>query len=48
MCATLNEGYLRAATRGSNNIQIRNQNITSQPSMKRLICFWSVYLLFLF
>ena len=36
MCVTLNEGYLRAANRGSNNIKIRNQNIASQPSMKRI------------
>ena len=35
VCVTLNEGYLRPANSGSNNIQIFNQNITDQPSMKR-------------
>ena len=43
MCISLNEAYLRSANRGSNNfIQIFNQNITDQPSMKRRF-FWSVF-----
>ena len=37
MCVTLNEGYLRAADRGSKNIQIFNQIISYEPSMKRRI-----------
>ena len=37
MCVTLNAGYLRSAYRGSKNIQIYNQSITHQPSMKRRI-----------
>ena len=37
MCVTLNEGYSGATNRDSNNIQIRNQNISSQLSMIRLI-----------
>ena len=40
VCATLNEGYLRAGNRGSK--QIFNQNFTYQPSMKRRI-FWTVF-----
>ena len=47
MCVTLNEGYLRSANRGSNNIQIFNQNITYQPSMKRqifLVCLFYCFL----
>ena len=40
MCVTLNEGYLRSANRGSNNLyRFFNQNITDQPSMKRRIFF---------
>ena len=46
MCVTLNEGYLRAANRGSKNIQILNQNIASQPSMEKLK-FWSFFYCFL-
>ena len=42
MGVTLNEGYLRSANRGNNNLQIFNQNITDQPSMKRRL-FWSVF-----
>ena len=40
MCATLNEGYLRAANRGSIILQIPYRKITSHPLMKRVI-FWS-------
>ena len=47
MCATLNEGYLRAANRGSKNIQIFNQNITYQPSMKRQMVSVSFFYCFL-
>ena len=47
MCVTLNEGYLRSANRGSHNfIQIFNQNITYQPSMKKRIFFGLSFLLF--
>ena len=35
VCVTLNEGYLRAANRESKKLQIFNQNIPYQPSMKR-------------
>ena len=45
MYVTLNEGYLRAASRGSKNILIFNENITYYPSMKRRF-FWSVLLFF--
>ena len=45
VCVTLNEGYLRSANRGSNNIQIFNQNITDQPSMKRRF-FWCLFYCF--
>ena len=42
MCATLNEGYLRAANRGSNNLYTFLIKIEhSQPSVKSLflVCF---------
>ena len=42
MYVLLNEGYLRAANRGSKNLQIFIQNITYQPSMQRRF-FWSVF-----
>ena len=49
VCVTLNEGYLRSANRGSNNfIQIFNQNITYQPSVKKrifLICLFYCFFL---
>ena len=43
VCVTLNEGYLRSANKGSNNLQIFNQNRADQPSMKRrifLVCLF--------
>ena len=44
VCVTLNEGYLRSANRGSNNLyRFLNQNITDQPSMRRrvfLVCLF--------
>ena len=43
VCVTLNEGYLRSAKRGTNNLHIFNQNITYPPSMKRrifLVCLF--------
>ena len=49
MCVTLNEGYLRSANRGSNNfIQIFNQNITYQPSMKKRIFLVCLFYCFFF
>ena len=48
VCVTLNEGYLRPANRGSNNLQIFNQSITDQPSMKRrifLVCLFYCFFL---
>ena len=43
VCVTLNEGYLRSANRGSNNLyRFLMKNITDQPSMKRRV-FWSVF-----
>ena len=48
MCVTLNEGYQRAANRGSKNLYgFFNQNKTYQPSMKRrifLVCLFTVFL----
>ena len=43
VCVTLNEGYWRAAKRQQKLIQIFNQNVTYQPSMKRrnfLVCLF--------
>ena len=43
LLVTLNEGYLRAAKRQQKLIQIFNQNLTYQPSMKRrflLVCLY--------
>ena len=44
MCVTLNEGYLRAANRGSNNLcRFLTKILHSQHSMKRLFlvyCFF--------
>ena len=41
MCVTVNEGYLKAANRSSDNIQFRNQNITSQPSLDFFVVFFA-------
>ena len=49
MCVALNEGYLRAANRGSNNlIVIPNQNMKRKniSALNEKNIFWSVFYFF--